>query len=99
MAEQTTDIVIYPKGQEPIRLPQNQIRTFDLRLSGYTLKNFLDYTQPLDPPAYAVLKVEYEDGRRETFSFSRDGYAADHAPDDPAGGLLIRADNVQRLTG
>jgi hypothetical protein len=88
MVDQDTtplQITIMSPGEPQTRINPNEIATFDLRLSGYTLTDFLDTSRSLGPPKYATLKVQYRDGTIREWYFSKDGYSADYEnpPDGP----------------
>lgn len=93
------DITIYQKGQEPETIPGREIRTFDLRLSGYTAAEFLDTSKPLGQPRYATLKVWYLDGGYQEWSFHQEGFVTEAENGIATGypSLAITADRVTKL--
>lgn len=85
----TADIQVYRAGSPPEKINSNEIATFDLRLSGYTLTEMLDTSRPLAAPRHATLTVVYRDGRRRTWAFSQEGYAAQYE-NQPGQAPLLR---------
>jgi hypothetical protein len=98
----TAITITSPGITEPIRIGSSEIASFDLRLSGYTLTEMLDTSQPLGTPRHATLKVTYADGRKREWRFSREGYSAEAVSADPrtqTKELRLSAENVYELTG
>ena len=98
----TAITITSPGIPEPIRIGSNEIASFDLRLSGYTLAEMLDSSRPLGAPKHATLKVVYADGTVKQWAFSREGYAAQSESADPrtqTKELRLTAANVYELTG
>lgn len=83
LSTEPTDITIYPKGQEPTRIPASEMLSFDLRLSGYTLAEMLDISKPLGAPRVMDLIVTYTDGRVRRWHVERG--VADTQADIPTG--------------